>query len=102
MCPFWRKKQDELTPGVSCPFCGSRDTRPLAGDSGVKTWRGQRSVVYRCFACSRDFYTDGTPAEREQIGEDEIVEDEEALLEAEEELRQQVKEDDDRRFPRYL
>jgi len=102
MCPFWRKKQDELTPGVSCPFCCSRDTRPLAGDGGVKTWRGQRSVVYRCFSCSHDFYTDGTSGIPEFIPDEKVVEDEEALREAEEELRQQVEEDNDRRFPRYL
>ncbi len=105
MWPFRRKKEAlPPSPGIVCPFCGSTGTRPLAlGSDGVKVWRGNRAIVYRCFDCRRDFYADGTPGddEFEDCSEDDVVDDEAALREAEEELRKQVEENDDRRFPRY-
>ena len=104
MWPFHRKKKNDITPlfaGIVCPFCGGKDTRPLTGDSGIKTWRGQLNVVYRCLECRRQFYVDRVPDET-AFDVDDVVEDEDALCEAEEELRRQMEEDDDRRFPRYL
>jgi hypothetical protein len=66
----------------------------------VKVWRGQRSLTCRCFDCGRDFYgaepQGGIPDE--VIEADQAIDDEEALCEAENDLKRQVEEEDDRRY----
>ncbi len=107
MWPFKRKKQEAFYGiGPRCPHCGRSNTRLQIGSEVtspdyVKTWRGQRSVAYRCRDCGYSFYADEPPPSvfEDGLGEtSEIVEDEQALADAEEELRQEIEEDDDRRF----
>ena len=65
----------------------------------VKIWRGQRSSTYRCFDCNLDFYGE-EPQEGitdEIITDGCLIDDEEALRAAEEEIKRQVEEDEDRR-----
>jgi hypothetical protein len=66
----------------------------------TKTWRGQRYLTYRCLGCGRDFYIEEP---LQNIGEtfmsdNSIIDDEDELRAAEEELKRQVDEEDDRRF----
>jgi hypothetical protein len=102
---FRRKKKDTEagSPGVPCSFCGSSSTRLIThhgtGKTGyVKTWRGQRSLTYRCLRCGRDFYGPEPPEgiENRIQADDSLVDDEDALRAAEEELNRQIEEDDDR------
>jgi hypothetical protein len=65
----------------------------------VRVWRGQRVLTYRCLDCGSDFY-----AEELQEGviegtlsEDLVIDDEETLHEAEEKLKKEAEEDNDRR-----
>jgi len=56
-------------------------------------------LTYRCFDCGQDFYGE-EPLEgiaSDTMAEGPIVDDEEALLAAEEEIRRQVEEERDRR-----
>jgi hypothetical protein len=57
-------------------------------------------VAYRCSGCGRDFYTDepqrGTGADL--LSGNGLIDDEQALRAAEEELKKQIEEEDDRRF----
>jgi len=56
-------------------------------------------LTYRCFDCGLDFYGE-EPQEGitdEIIADGHIIDDEEALRAAEEEIERQVKEDEDRR-----
>ncbi len=56
-------------------------------------------MTYRCFDCGLDFYGE-EPQERisdEIIGDGHVIDDEEALRAAEEEIERQVEEDEDRR-----
>lgn len=67
----------------------------------IRAWRGQRYVTCRCLDCGKDFYAE-EPREGldiEAITGDETVEDEEALRAAEDELKRQVDEENDRRCP---
>ena len=66
----------------------------------VKVWRGQRSLTYRCLGCGLDFYGE-EPQEGitdESTEGDDIIDDEEALQAAEEELKRQVEEERDMRY----
>jgi hypothetical protein len=66
----------------------------------VKTWRGKRYVTCRCLNCGQDFYVDEPEAgipEKILTG-NELINDEEALHAAEEELRREIEDNDDRRF----
>ena len=56
-------------------------------------------MTYRCFDCGLDFYGE-EPQEGitdEIIADDHVIDDEEALRAAEEEIERQVEEDEDRR-----
>jgi len=56
-------------------------------------------LTYRCFDCGLDFYGE-EPQEGiidEVIADGQVIDDEEALRAAEEEIERQVEEDDDRR-----
>lgn len=105
MWPFKRKKSDSKTrpEGPPCSFCGSTSTRLVTHHGSdqanyVKTWRGQRSFTYRCADCGRDFYGDEPSAgiDNKIFADDSLVDDEEALRAAEEELNRQIEEDNDR------
>jgi hypothetical protein len=105
MWPFKRKKDRQKTAGkgTSCSFCGSTSTIVIAGPGeeqpNVKIWRGQRYLTCRCLTCGRDFYADepagGLPAE--VLEHDSIIDDEEELRAAEEELKKRTEDDRDRR-----
>ena len=104
MWPFRRKKprtQPEETRAL-CPNCGSRDTRAISRDltqegSHVKTWRGQRFSSYRCSHCGWEFYAEEPKGGSDLDGE-RMIEDEEQLRAAEEELKRQTDADNDHRF----
>ena len=56
-------------------------------------------MTYRCFDCGLDFYAE-EPREGmvgDIMSDDQVIDDEEALREAEEELEREIEEDDDRR-----
>ena len=103
---FRRKKNIREPQRINppCSYCGSSNTKLILYQGTdhpnyVKTWRGQRSFAYRCLDCGQDFY-----GEESQDGiidkilaEGHIIDDEEALRAAEEEMERQVEEDDDRR-----
>jgi DNA-directed RNA polymerase subunit RPC12/RpoP len=103
---FKRKEQKEEAAGFSpaCPHCRSTHTKIITHSASeqpdyVKTWRGERYVSCRCLDCGQDFYVD-EPKEGladEDINNDEIVADEEALRAAEEELKREIDEANDRR-----
>jgi hypothetical protein len=66
----------------------------------VRVWRGRRYLTYRCFTCGGDFY-ENEPAGGIDMGVDRdnrLVDDEEALRRAEEELKKETDESGDHRF----
>jgi DNA-directed RNA polymerase subunit RPC12/RpoP len=98
MWPFKRKKQQQPANAVRCPQCGgTRVVSHSSGEdaSGVKTWRGQRMMTLRCLECGKDFYTQ--EADISTI-EHPLIEDEEALRQAEEELKRDTDAGGDRRY----
>ena len=107
MWPFRRKntiKETRLT-SPHCSYCGSTNTKLIlyhgTGNlSYVKIWRGERSLTYRCCDCGKDFYGE-EPKEGitdEIIADNGVIDDEEALHAAEEEVKRQGKDDKDVRF----
>jgi transcription elongation factor Elf1 len=102
MWPFKRKKKDraKLPSGPTCIYCGSTNTIAVStGDNPIKAWRGQRYVTCKCRDCGRDFYSDEIEAaEAQAAAEDIMVDDEEALRTAEEELKRKTDEDNDHRY----
>jgi DNA-directed RNA polymerase subunit RPC12/RpoP len=106
MWPFKRTKTSNNTqpPGPPCPHCGSTKTGLIIyhgtdQSNYTKIWRGQRALTYRCFECGLDFYAEEPQGgmEEEIISDDRVIDDEEALREAEEKLRKEAEEDNDRR-----
>jgi hypothetical protein len=104
---FKRKKSGKknLNSGSLCPQCGSGNTKLVVlhgtGEPDyVKVWRGKRSLTYRCSDCNRDFYVDEPPegTVEEPLSRDGLIDDEDALRAAEEELKKQIDREDDRRF----
>jgi hypothetical protein len=102
---FKRKKKDrKIQPvGPPCIYCGSTCTIVISQgyerSGNLKTWRGQRYITCRCLDCGRDFYSDEVEAARAQAeSENRMVDDAEALRQAEEELKRKTDEEDDRRF----
>jgi hypothetical protein len=105
MWPFKRKKANRKPAGKGppCSFCGSTQTIVVAsageGQPGVKIWRGQRYLTCRCLTCGRDFYADEPPEGllSEVLEHDSIIDDEEELRAAEEDLKKRTEDDRDRR-----
>jgi hypothetical protein len=66
----------------------------------IRTWRGQRYVTCRCSDCGRDFYTEeplqGLP--EEVLKDEKMLNDEDELRAAEEELRRQADDEGDHRY----
>ena len=99
-----KRIQESKACSLPCPSCGSTHTKlnvyhGTDQPNFVRVWKGQRVLTYRCIDCGQDFYGDEPPEgiSDELMGEDRLIDDEEALRAAEEEIKRQVEEDDDRR-----
>jgi hypothetical protein len=107
MWPFKRKKasQGPSSAGPVCPHCRSVHTRfmPVFGSGQadyVKSWRGQRYVTCKCLDCGQPFYI------REPLGgvpdnvlnNDDLIDNEDELRAAEDEIKRQIEEDGDHRY----
>jgi DNA-directed RNA polymerase subunit RPC12/RpoP len=107
MWPFKRKKnnQSEVSEGIRCPSCGSVSTQLHVHFGNqqpdyIKTWRGKRYLTYRCLSCQTDFSV-VEPLEGIDISNhisSELIDDEEELKAAEEELRRDADQEGDHRF----
>lgn len=102
---FGRKKagHQERRPDPKCTHCGSSDTVVVSHgeDEGnhIRAWRGQRYVVCRCRSCGREFYAEEPPGGADELAaDDSMIEDEDALHAAEEELKRRTDEEGDRRY----
>ena len=105
MWPFKRKRARAKPEehGTVCPYCGSQNTRTLSHDvtqeaGEVKTWRGQRFTNYRCSNCGKEFYADEPQPEDQTSSANRMIEDEEELRAAEEELKRETDASRDRRY----
>ena len=106
MWPFRKKKarkNNQLRP--LCQYCGSYNTKvssSLATEQPeyIRIWRGQRYVTCKCLDCGREFYIEEPSQDIEEIilSDDSFIADEDELQAAEEELRRQIDEEDDRRY----
>jgi hypothetical protein len=107
MWPFKRRKSPEAPKyaGPECVSCGSQNTKlkvNFGNDRAdyIKTWRGNRYLTYHCNDCHTEFSIpepDGGIDVDKQIGS-ELIDDEEALKAAEEELKRETDQDGDHRF----
>jgi DNA-directed RNA polymerase subunit RPC12/RpoP len=61
-------------------------------------WRGQRFATYRCINCGREFYAEEPAQNGPTPNTDRMIEDEEELRAAEEELKRHTDAGNDRRF----
>jgi hypothetical protein len=104
---FKRKKKNQQSqqPGIACISCGSKNTIVITHHgmdqaNYVRVWRGQRQLTCRCLDCRKDFYADisNTEIERQVMGDNRIIDDEEALSEAENELKREADEQNDHRL----
>ncbi len=104
---FKRKKKDQSfrQPGIACTSCLSMNTIVITHHGGdqanyIRVWRGQRYLTCRCQDCGQDFYADVPNDEiMEQVIENNrMVDDEEALRAAENELKREIDEQNDHRF----
>jgi hypothetical protein len=108
---IFRKKRDRSnrkSEARLCPFCGSPENRvdtsgAAEGVSPVKAWRGERLTAMKCQSCGRVFYAEpvegdaypsATPTGRNGSA---LIDDEEALRAAEEDLKRQTDAEGDRR-----
>ncbi len=106
MWPFKRNKPSHKSDssGPPCPHCKSADTKVITHHGGgeaasVKVWRGQRYVTCRCLSCGQDFYTEETGNIVEiELNNDETIDDAAALQVAEDELKRQSDDNNDRMF----
>ena len=102
---FKRKKRPAIKGTLPlCPWCGGENTRPVfyngTESENVKVWRGQRSAAFRCADCGRDFYAGELRDVVVELNDLPVIEDEDALRDAEEKLKREIDEGGDRRFPR--
>ena len=95
---FGRKKPsvEHQRPGPRCSRCGSTNTGLIVyhgtdQPNYVRIWRGRRFLTYRCFDCGQDFYQKEPPggAPDEVMTGSRLIDDEEALRRAEEELKKE-------------
>jgi hypothetical protein len=70
----------------------------------IRAWRGQRYATCRCSDCGQDFYVEEPMQSIEEtfLSIESVIDDEDKLLAAEEELKRQIDEEDDRRFKRNM
>ncbi len=66
----------------------------------IRTWRGQRYVTWKCSDCGRDFYAEEPPQgiPEEALDDDKMVDDEDALSAAEEEVKREADNEGDHRY----
>ena len=101
-----RKNQPKSArPGAACTFCRSTNTIVVSLHGSdvvnpVKTWRGQRYLTCRCLDCGQDFYAEAPPdgTQFETPEDERLIDNEEELKAAEEELKKEVEDEDDRMF----
>jgi hypothetical protein len=106
MWPFKRKKpsREADLACIPCPYCRTSDTKIIthhgSGEADyVRVWRGQRYITCRCLNCGQDFYTEESGAMAEvELNNDDLIDDAEALRKAEDDLKRQVDDEDDRTF----
>jgi hypothetical protein len=106
MWPFKRKKQSQHDgAGLPCSYCGSRNTavKSYHGTDQpdyIRVWRGQRYVTFRCLNCKQDFYAKEPQngLGEEALSSDSMIDDEDELRAAEDEIKRQIEEEDDRRY----
>ena len=104
MWPFKRNKTTKINnrAGPICSHCNSTNTVGLPQRHlDIKIWRGQRYWTWRCLDCERDFYTE-VPYEvlknkATKDDENELIDNEEELQVAEDEIRKNIEEEEDRR-----
>lgn len=106
MWPFKRKnarKNTQVRP--LCHYCESMNTKVANSPASEqpdynKTWRGQRYITCKCLDCGREFYIEEPTQDIEEsfFSDESFIADEDELLAAEEELKRQTDEEDDRRF----
>jgi hypothetical protein len=107
MWPFSKNKRASIQRvDITCTYCGSTSARVITCHGTdrpdyVRVWQGQRFLTCRCSECGRDFYLQEPAGETDNqiFPEDQLIDDEEALREAESALQRQIEEDNDRRFP---
>lgn len=105
MWPFKRKKsQGPQRSGPICTHCRSSNTKVMSHyrtgqPDYVRTWRGQRYLTCRCFDCGRDFYAkEPLVSSQDQFNSDnELIDNEEELYAAEEEIRKNTEASGDRK-----
>ncbi len=102
---FKKKKSRpiEKPAGIICVHCGSDDTIVMAGTSSessspVKVWRGERYVTYKCRSCQRLFYSEESIGHIADNSSNRLIEDEDQLRTAEEELKRMTDKESDRRY----
>ncbi len=107
MWPFRQKKASQHTRSrPPCSYCESTNTKVISYYHGteqsdhIRTWRGQRYVRCRCSDCDRDFYVEEPLQGLEEtfLSDDSMIDDEDKLRAAEEDLRRQADDEDDRRY----
>ena len=107
MWPFRRKKASQHTQSrPSCPYCKSTNTKVVSYFQGaeepeyIRTWRGQRYVTCRCSDCGRDFYVEEPMQGLEEafLSDNSMIDDEDKLHAAEENLRRKADDEDDRKY----
>jgi hypothetical protein len=107
MWPFKRKKQNQQHESeFPCTYCGSKNTvvKSYHGNDQpdhIRRWRGHRYVTCQCLECHQDFYAEEPHSglKEEALSSDSIIDDEDELRSAEDELKRQIEETDDRRYP---
>lgn len=107
MWPFKQKNKDKIPEqsDIACTFCLSTKTIVITHHGGdqanyIRTWRGQRHLTCRCLDCERDFYADvsNVAIDSRIDRDDQLIDDEEALRAAENEIKRQADEENDHRF----
>ena len=103
MWPFKHKQAKLPYSRLPCPHCGSINTSVTTNYGSdtpdVRAWRGQRYVNWKCPDCGQTFYADETGGLTEDSPEDrKVIEDEDELQAAEEEVKKQTDEEGDRRY----
>jgi hypothetical protein len=105
MWPFKRKNAEKNTQWRPlCQYCKSPNTRIASSATEqpdyIRTWRGQRYVTCKCLDCGREFYIEEPAQDIEELvySDESFIADKDELLAAEEELKRQTDEEDDRRF----
>jgi hypothetical protein len=106
MWPFKKKKSIvKKSSELQCTYCGSTNIFFVSNEDDesldrVKVWRNQRYVTCKCRSCNRIFYKAESDKSliNDQYVKNVLVDDEDLLNSAEEELKRQADHDGDHRF----